>query len=162
MKAIEFLEKLESRGFNFFAAVPDTILKGLIAILEKRGERYYLPAVREDDALGAACGAYMAGKQPVVLMQNSGLGTCLNVLTSLHLIYKIPCLLVVSWRGFGGVDAPEHLVMGKVCTDLLTLIGIPHRVLDPSRLDEDLSWALEVMKSEKRPVALMLKKGVLA
>lgn len=162
MKSVEFVEKLESLGFNFFASVPDSILKGVIAVLAQREEQYYLPAVREDDALGAACGAYLAGKQPVVLMQNSGLGTSLNVLTSLHLIYKIPCLLIVSWRGFGGVDAPEHLVMGEACTGLLELVGIPHRVLDLSRLDEDLTWAVEVMKKENRPVAFMLKKGVLA
>ena len=162
MKSSELVERLEGHGFNFFSGVPDSILKEIIAVLTQQGAGCYLPAVREDDALGAACGAYLAGKKPVVLMQNSGLGTSLNVLTSLHLIYQIPCLLMISWRGFGGVDAPEHLVMGAACTRLLDLVGISHRTFSPESLNEDLLWATKVMEGEKRPVALMLKKGALS
>lgn len=161
MKAGEFVEMLEKHGFNFFVGVPDSILKGIVSSLMKRGDRHYLPAVREDDALGMACGAYLAGQKPVVLMQNSGLGTSLNVLTSLHLIYKIPCLLLISWRGYGGVDAPEHLVMGDACTKILETIGIPYRIFTPDRASEDMEWAVQAMEHEKVPVGLMIKKGVL-
>ncbi len=161
MKSSEFVEILEKHGFNFFAGVPDSILKGVVSSLMERGENYYLAAVREDDALGMACGAYLARKRPVVLMQNSGLGTSLNALTSLHLIYKTPCLLIISWRGYGGVDAPEHIVMGDVCTKILETIGIPCRVLSPDSLAEDMAWAVKVMENEKVPVAFMVKKGIL-
>ena len=161
MKASEFVEVLERHGFNFFAGVPDSILKGVVSSLMERGEHYYLPAVREDDALGMACGAYLAGKRPVVLMQNSGLGTSLNALTSLHLIYKIPCLLIISWRGYGGNDAPEHIVMGAACTKILETVGIPYRILSSESLSEDMAWAAKVLENEKIPVAFMLKKGIL-
>jgi len=161
MKSSEFVEILEKYGFNFFAGVPDSILKGVVSSLMERGEHYYLPAVREDDALGMACGAYLAGRKPVVLMQNSGLGTSLNALTSLHLIYKIPCLLIVSWRGYGGVDAPEHIVMGDACTQILETVGIPYRDFYPDSLGQDMAWAVKVMENERVPVAFMVKKGVL-
>ena len=58
-------------------------------------------------------------------MQNSGLGVSLNALGSLHILYELPCLLLVTWRGFEGKDAPEHLVMGDVLPRLLDLFGIP-------------------------------------
>ncbi len=161
MKSSEFLEKLESHGFDFFAGVPDSILKGLVSSLMGRRNDDYIPAVREDDALGMACGAYLAGRRPVVLMQNSGLGTSLNALTSLHLIYRTPCLLIISWRGFGGVDAPEHLVMGEACTRILDDIRIPHRVFDAERFEEDLGWADKILENEKIPVAFFVKKGSL-
>jgi sulfopyruvate decarboxylase alpha subunit len=161
MKSSEFVEVLERHGFNFFAGVPDSILKGIVSSLMERGENYYLPAVREDDALGMACGAYLGGKRPVVLMQNSGLGTSLNALTSLHLIYKIPCLLVISWRGFGGKDAPEHIVMGNACTTILETVGIPYRILSSDSLGEDMAWAVKVWENEKIPVAFMIRKGIL-
>jgi sulfopyruvate decarboxylase subunit alpha len=161
MKSSEFVELLERQGFNFFSGVPDSILKGVVSCLLGRGENYYLSAVREDDALGMACGAYMAGKKPAVLMQNSGLGTSLNALTSLLLIYKTPCLLIVSWRGFGGKDAPEHIVMGEVCTKILETVGIPYRILSPERAKEDIQWAEETMSAQKIPVALMVKKEIL-
>ena len=77
-----------------------------------------------------AAGAYMAGKIPAVLMQNSGLGTSLNTLISLNMIYRQPCILLISWRGFQGNDAPEHLVMGETMLPLLdtTENSPPHPV----------------------------------
>ncbi|HBH79831.1 MAG TPA: sulfopyruvate decarboxylase subunit alpha, partial [Nitrospira sp.] len=74
---------MQDMGVNFFTGVPDSILGGIIAELMIR--RLYVPAVREDEAVGIAAGAYMAGRVPAVLMQNSGLGTCLNTLISLNL-----------------------------------------------------------------------------
>src|SRR5438128_12615605 len=119
-----FIQALQDIGVDFFTGVPDSILAGIIAELMER--RLYTPAVREDEAVAMAAGAYMSGKIPAVLMQNSGLGTSLNTLISLNLIYLQPCLLLVSWRGHDGKDAPEHLVMGQVMTKLLDLVRIPH------------------------------------
>ena len=88
-----------------------------------------MPAVREDVAVGLAAGAWLAGRRPMVLMQNSGLGTSMNALVSLSLMYRLPALLLVTWRGHGGKDAPEHLLMGEISPGLLEMMRIPHRVL---------------------------------
>src|SRR5262245_60486104 len=117
-----FVRSLRAAGFDFFTGVPCSLLEAPIACLESQGEPAYIPATREDEAMSIAAGAWMAGKKlPVVFMQNSGLGNCLNVIASLHQIYEIPCLIVVSWRGKGGKDAPEHLLMGAVMPDFLKL-----------------------------------------
>ena len=158
----EFCELLKSRGFDFFSGVPCSILKGVISILERDPEVTYVPAVREDTAVGLATGAYMAGRRPMVLMQNSGLGVCLNALTSLALIYKIPLLMLITWRGYQGKDAPEHLVMGRVMLDLLDDIGVPYRVLEPESIEADLDAALATLAKMGAPVALVLRRGVLA
>lgn len=154
----DFVQALQNAGFNFFTGVPDTILGGIIAVLGERN--LYTPAVREDEAVAMAAGAYLSGKVPAVLMQNSGLGNAMNVLMSLHLIYQIPCLLVVSWRGFEGKDAPEHLVMGQTMTQLLETIRIPYRTLSEETVVDDLKWASQTFISQQVPVALLLKKGV--
>jgi sulfopyruvate decarboxylase TPP-binding subunit len=103
----------------------------------------------------------MAGKVPAVLMQNSGLGTSLNTLISLNLIYQQPCLLIVSWRGFQGKDAPEHLVMGQTMPQLLDLMKIPHRTLSAGTIGEDLRWTAETFMKQRIPLALIIKKGVI-
>lgn len=154
----DFVRALRDIGVDFFTGVPDSILGGIIAALMEL--RLYIPAVREDEAVAMAAGAYMAGKVPAVLMQNSGLGTSLNVLISLNLIYKQPCLLLISWRGFEGRDAPEHLVMGRTMTQLLDTIRIPHRTLSEQTLVEDLNWAAQTFMKERIPLALLIKKGV--
>jgi sulfopyruvate decarboxylase TPP-binding subunit len=107
-----------------------------------------------------AAGAYMAGKVPAVLMQNSGLGTSLNTLISLNYIYQQPCILIVSWRGQGGKDAPEHLVMGEVMPQFLDTMKIPHRTLTEKTAIDDLKWVAETFMKKRIPVALNITKGV--
>ncbi|MSQ76928.1 MAG: sulfopyruvate decarboxylase subunit alpha [Nitrospiraceae bacterium] len=153
-----FVQALQDVGFDFFTGVPDSILGGIIETLMER--RLYTPAVREDEAVAMAAGAYMAGKVPAVLMQNSGVGTSLNAIISLNVIYKQPCLLLISWRGFQGKDAPEHLVMGENMTQVLDSVHIPHRTLSEQTLVDDLRWTAQTFMKERVPVALLLKKGI--
>ncbi|MGB0909834.1 MAG: thiamine pyrophosphate-binding protein [Nitrospirales bacterium] len=154
----DFVKALEGIGIDFFTGVPDTILGGIIADLTEK--RLYTPAVREDEAVAMAAGAYLGGKIPAVLMQNSGLGNALNILESLNLIYQIPCLLLVSWRGFEGKDAPEHLVMGQTMTQLLDTVKIPHRTLTAETVVSDLQWTAKTFMEQRIPLALLLKKGI--
>lgn len=155
----DFLRSLLDAGFDFFTGVPCSLVKSLIAILEERGG--YIAETREDAAVGLAAGAYLAGKQPMVIMQNSGLGVCLNALASLSVIYHLPCLLLITWRGYQGKDAPEHLVMGDISPVLLTTLSIPHRVLGTEAVQDSIAWAAQTLKQTSQPVALLLPPGVM-
>ena len=155
----EFAVRLEHHGYDFFTGVPCSLIEDLIAVLET-GRHPYVAAVREDSAVGIAAGAWLGGRRPVVFMQNSGLGTSLNALASLSLMYGFPALLLVTWRGFGGKDAPEHILMGEISPRLLELLGIPHRILAADSLEHDLAWARAEMESRMQPVALLVPPGV--
>ena len=155
-----FVDVLLDAGYDFFTGVPCSLIAGVIAALERDPRVEYYPETREDAAVGLACGAMMAGKKPVVLMQNSGLGVCINALTSMSLMYRTPCLLLITWRGYQGKDAPEHIVMGEVSEQLLETIGIPHRVPEPATLLDDLGWATALQAGESIPAALLLRAGV--
>src|SRR3989338_2404147 len=150
--ARKFSAALKKEGFNFFTGVPCSLWGALIGDLSKKKGACYIPAVREDAAFGIAGGAYLAGKLPAVLIQNSGVGYSLNVLTSLNLIYKIPVLCIISFRGHGP-DAPEHLVMGKSCLKLLEEVGIWTFVPEKENLEKTLSQAKEVLFEKKEPCA---------
>jgi len=93
-------------------------------------------------------------------MQNSGLGTSLNALASLSLMYGFPALLIVTWRGFEGKDAPEHLLMGEISPSLLDLLRIPHRILGERPADELLAWARREMDARHAPVAILVPPGI--
>lgn len=153
-----FVQALQDMGVNFFTGVPDSILGGIIEELMTR--KVYTPAVREDEAVAMAAGAYMAGKIPAVLMQNSGLGTSLNTLISLNMMYRQPCILLVSWRGFQGNDAPEHLVMGETMLTLLDTMKIPHRILSEQTMTDDLRWVGQTFMKQRVPLALVIKKSI--
>lgn len=156
--ADRFVDRLVAAGIDFFAGVPCSLVGGVIAELERRG--LYHGETREDAALGVAAGAYMAGRLPAVVMQNSGLGVSLNALGSLHLLYRMPCLLVITWRGYEGKDAPEHLVLGDVLPRLLDLFRIPHRVLTAATVDADVVWAAAELRASEKPVALVVLPGL--
>lgn len=155
-----FVEKLQGNGFDFFTGVPCSLLSGLIAQLEADQKAGYIPSVREDAGVGLCAGAYMGGKQPVLLMQNSGFGYSLNAFTSLNLIYKIPVLVIMSWRGCGGKDAPEHIIMGDINEQLLETSGMEYAVLDENNADQVLATALKKINDEKVPYTLLVKKGL--
>jgi phosphonopyruvate decarboxylase len=155
-----FVDALAEAGFDFFTGVPCSLVGGMIAELERRGA--YFGETREDAALGVAAGAYLGGRLPVVVMQNSGLGVSLNALGSLHLSYELPCLLVVTWRGYEGNDAPEHLLMGDVMPRLLDLFGIPHRAPSAEELPGAAAWAAATARETSKPVAILVRPGVLA
>jgi phosphonopyruvate decarboxylase len=160
--SLRFLEGLRARGYAFFSGVPCSLLGGLFSELEHNEDLDYIPAVREDIAVGLAAGAHLAGKKAVVLMQNSGLGVCYNALASLNEIYEIPALIVVSWRGEGGKDAPEHIRMGKVMTQILDELEIPYEVADPAKLEEQVARLDQKVSERRRPAALVAPKGVFA
>ncbi|HEU5268325.1 MAG TPA: hypothetical protein VFU36_00265 [Jatrophihabitans sp.] len=159
--AYDLLLTLVEAGFTLATGVPCSLLKGAFALLEEPDADLaalrYLPAPREDTALGVASGAAVAGGRAVTLMQNSGLGYCLNVLTSFNLIYDVPTLLIVSWRGHDDTDAVEHQVIGRELTNLLDLFELPYVVLDPAEARASTTAAIETMNRRQRCTALIVR-----
>ena len=157
--ASEFARLLKKDSFEFFTGVPCSLLGALIEKISSDKDFLYVAAVREDAAVGMAAGAALSGRRATVLMQNSGLGYSLNALTSLNLIYKIPVLLLVTYRGLGP-DAPEHLVMGKACEGLLKEVGIKFAVPEKNDLGKALQKAKISLDQEKKPYAIFIKRGI--
>ena len=158
----ELAALLDRHGFDFYSGVPCSLVEDLIVALEGDRPAPWIPSVREDVAVGLAAGAWLGGRRPAVIMQNSGLGTSLNALASLSLMYGFPALLLVTWRGFGGRDAPEHILTGEITPSLLDLLRVPHKTLDAARAIELLAWATREMDARKSPVALLVPPGVVA
>jgi len=161
MTTAQFCSILKKQGFNFSTGVPCSILKNIINYLSVDPDIPYIPATREDEALGIATGAYLAGRKPIVLMQNSGLGSAINPLVSLDIIYKIPILLLISWRGYLGKDAPEHLVMGKATIKFLEDISIPVQVISKDNPQVAILASVESMEEMQIPAAIILKRGII-
>ncbi len=152
------LDALLDQGVDFFTGVPCSLLGGPFLRLERGGPWRYVPAAREDAACGIAAGAWLGGASPAVLMQNSGLGTGLNALTSLLLLYEVPCPFVVGWRGKREDDAPEHLLSGRTTLGLLDLVGVPHRSLGAD-LAADAAWVVSTARSQRRPAVLLVAEA---
>ena len=158
---LQFCSALESYGFDFSTGVPCSILNDIIHHFSGKPGFTYIPATREDEALGIATGAYLAGRKPIVAMQNSGLGNSINALASLDILYQIPILLLISWRGYEAKDAPEHLVMGKSVIKLLEDIGIPVQVISKEEPEKAIAASVKELEEKQIPAAMILRRGIL-
>jgi len=164
MDAQEFWAALKRRGLNFFSGVPDSTFQSAYNVMVDDPDIRYVPAVREDVALGIASATYFTGGLGGVIMQNSGVGNLVNPLTSFNLMYKIPAFLVVGWRGYGGPpnDAPEHWIMGEKTPQFFDLLDVPYEILEPDNLDTALDRLLATIKERSAPGALLVRAGVIS
>ena len=100
-----FVEKLRAEGVEFYAGVPDSLLKSVCAyITDHTDEAHHVIAANEGGAVALAAGYHLAtGRVGCVYMQNSGQGNAVNPLCSLtdRDVYHMPLLLVVGWREIG-------------------------------------------------------------
>ena len=160
-----FYDILASYGIDFYAGVPDSLLKNLCAYITDHADvAHNIIAANEGGAMGLAAGHYLATSQiPVVYMQNSGEGNIINPLASLTDpdVYNIPVLLVIGWRGKPGVhDEPQHVKQGKVTTGLLNVMGIDYTVLskDEEKAEGQIKKAVAFMQTTKQCYALVIEK----
>jgi sulfopyruvate decarboxylase alpha subunit len=165
MTAIEpsaFWDILKSKGISFVSGVPDSTFKKMYDYMVDDPEIRYIPAVREDVALGLASAAYFQGEVGAVVMQNSGIGNVVNPLTSFSLMYQIPVLLIVGWRGYGGPpnDAPEHWVVGTKSPEILETLNIPFEILETENFEDCIDRLLVRIINESVPGALLVRPGI--
>jgi len=159
MAADTFCTSLKRNGVNLASGVPCAVQKYIIDRLVKDAEIPYVQAAREEDAIGIGVGAYLAGKKPIILMQNSGLANCMNAFASLLLPYRIPLLFLVTWRGCPGEDAPQHFVMGRATTGLLEVLGVPFSVLSMENVETTISNSTHLMQEQHVPVVMLIRRG---
>ena len=151
------LDALRGEGVEFVSGVPCSYLSRFFAGCAELPPNVFMPAVREDHVAAACAGAWLGGLVPLAAMQNSGLGYCLEVLASLHLIYDIPLPMVVSDRGAPG-DFEEHLVLGHRARKLLDLFEVPWREAVPGSEGEDAAWLVGTAVKHRRPAVLLVGK----
>lgn len=160
-----FVNTLKEYGMDFYAGVPDSLLKNICAyITDNLPPEQNIIAANEGGAMGIAAGYHLStGKVAVVYMQNSGEGNIINPLASLtdKEVYNIPVLLVIGWRGRPGVkDEPQHVKQGKVTTGLLNTMGINYSILpkDEEGAARQIRIAAEYMKATNECYALVIEK----
>lgn len=147
---------LKRGGIDLVASVPCVKFGPLLDLIIHDPTVQHVPVTREEEGVGICAGAYMGGKRPALLMQNSGLGNCINALASLDLLYGIPLLLVVSHRGTEGERIAAQVPMGRTTVPLLDALGIEHCGPTPAQGEEKVHWAADRAFAARRPVAVLL------
>lgn len=170
IQARDFVEAARARGFSWYAGVPCSYLTPFINYVLQDSSLRYLSMANEGDAVALVAGVALGAtglppRRGISMMQNSGLGNAVSPLTSLTWTFRLPQLLIVTWRGQPGVaDEPQHALMGPITPQLLELMQIPWELF-PVRHEEiapALERAIRHMDSSGQPYALLMQKGTVA
>ncbi len=162
-----FVSALGAEGYRLASGVPCSLLDTFLEALDGQQEIAHVRAANEGDALAIAGGAVMGGTPAVVYLQNSGLGNLMNPLTSMTEMYRLPTLMIVTWRGNPArskPDAPEHALMGEKTPAFLELFGIPHRIMpdDDAGARQALAEMSAAARARRGTAALIVPEGLFA
>jgi phosphonopyruvate decarboxylase len=171
IEARHFVEAARARGFDWYAGVPCSYLTPFINYVLQDPSLQYVSMANEGDAVALIAGIALAGdggtrhRRGISMMQNSGLGNAVSPLTSLTWTFRLPQLLIVTWRGQPGVaDEPQHALMGPITPSVLQSMEVPWELF-PAQIDAIgpvLDRATAYMDETGRPYALVMQKGVVA
>ena len=123
IEARHFVEAARERGFEWYAGVPCSYLTPFINYVLQDPSLHYVSMANEGDAVALIAGVALRGpggghRRGISMMQNSGLGNAVSPLTSLTWTFRLPQLLIVTWRAQPGVpDEPQHALMGPITPD---------------------------------------------
>jgi sulfopyruvate decarboxylase subunit alpha len=147
---------LKRAGVDFAVSVPCINLARVLELVSSDPEILHLPVTREEEGVGVAAGAWMGGKRPALLMQNSGLGNMINALASLNILYGLPLLMIISHRGLEGESIAAQVPMGRLTPKLLEAMEIPTIAPAPEQAEEAIAAAWRASASGRRPAAVLL------
>lgn len=149
---------LKDCGIDFVVSVPCVNLSKLLDMIDEDPEIMHVPVTREEEGIGICAGAYLGGKSPAILMQNSGLGNSVNALKSLMELYEFPLLMIMSHRGTEGESICGQVPMGQSTPRILEAMEFKFfKPGNPEGAYEDLKQAWDMSTSEGRPTSILLE-----
>jgi sulfopyruvate decarboxylase subunit alpha len=161
--ARSIVRALEEAGVTIVATVPDTWIGWLAEEMRRSTRLRVTDVASEEDAIAIACGAELAGGRAAVAIQNAGLLNCGAVLASLVQLYRIPCVLLVSYRGDERDPVYYHVPKGRMTEPTLHAWGIRHaRAAGPGQVATQLAQAFAWVTEAKAPFVLLFSAEDLA
>jgi sulfopyruvate decarboxylase alpha subunit len=142
------------------AYVPDAGHKRLIEMCHANHRMTTTPLTSEQEGIGLAVGAYLGGQRSVLLMQSSGVGNCMNLL-SVPAECRIPIVMLVTMRGEWGEFVPWQVWMGQGAPAALEAMGVlVYRADDPVQVAETARACIDLAFNTGRQVAVLIGQRV--
>lgn len=135
-----FIDALIENGYTHLCVVPCSFAKNVINESINNPNIEYLPAASEAIACSIAAGLKMSGKEPIVIVQSSGLTNMGSCITSLLKPYEIRFPILTSWRSYNEGDSEiQHQHLASKLPSLIDAYGYKHQILDSTNLDNAIS-----------------------
>jgi sulfopyruvate decarboxylase subunit alpha len=155
-------DALKECDIRLVSALPETWLVHLIRLADDDPEMTLVRLAKEEEGVGISAGAHFAGVKSAMLMQNHGFLASINGIVSFAHLYKIPLLMLISYRGTMGERDPWQTQGGNVTEPVLRALHIPYSFLDTSEtVKKRIRQAQTLAESSLQPVALLLTRDLM-
>ncbi len=155
-------DALKACGVRLISALPETWLVHLVALADEDPAMTLVRLAKEEEGVGISAGAHLAGVRSALLMQNHGFLASINGIVSLAQLYRIPLLMLISYRGGFGESHPWQTEGGLVTEPVLKALRIPYERLDaPAQVAAGIARAQTLAEAALRPVALLLGRALM-
>jgi len=152
---------LKHAGVRQACYVPDSGHGRLIELLRSDADVSTSVLTTEEEGVAIAAGAWLGGHRAVLLMQSSGVGNCINML-SLALMCQLPLLTIVTMRGEWAEFNPWQVPMGRATAPALSLMDVTTlRVETVEDVEEAAASAVTLAFDGGQRVALVLSQRLL-
>ena len=153
----KMFKKLDVRQVAY---VPDAGHTQLILDCQADTEMKTVSLTTEQEGVAMLSGAWLGGERGALLMQSSGAGNCINML-SLAQECRFPLLMLITMRGEWGEFNPWQLAMGQSTQKVLEYSGcVVQRVDKPEEVGEVVFAAGQMAFSTNRPVAVLIGQRI--
>ena len=157
----EIYRILKDQKVRQVATVPDAGHSRLIRSFEADPDATVVTLTTEEEGVALLAGAWLGGERGVLLLQSSGVGNCINML-SLPQICRMPLLMIVTMRGEWGEFNPWQVPMGQGTQPALEAMGVIVRRADRAEdVPVAVSGGARLAFSTWRPVAVLIGQSVL-
>lgn len=158
---VELYRVLKAANVRQMAYVPDAGHSTLINLFEADPEVTSNVLTTEEEGVGIAAGAWLGGQRSVLLMQSSGVGNCINML-SLPAIGRFPLLMLVTMRGEWAEFNPWQVPMGSATQTTLEAMGVRvMRAEDPVDVVETVEAAAALAYEADQQMAVLIGQRLL-
>ncbi len=149
------VDDLVNNEIGFVTTVPCKQLAGVIDAIEQNNRILHVPSNKEDEGMGLCAGAYMGGKRPCIIMQNTAIGVTINTLATLIQFYQIPLPMLISYRGEVGEKVACQVEMAVHTKALLNQLAIPTFHFHRAEQVDELDGILKHTQMCKKPTAIL-------
>lgn len=155
-------EALKVCDIKIMSALPETWLVHLIRMADEDPDMTLVRLAKEEEGIGIAAGAHLAGVHSALLMQNHGFFAAINPIVSLALLYKIPLLMLISYRGHWGERDPWQTQGGLATERILRALNIPFwHLTNPTDVYRRIEDAQTLANASLHPVAVLLTRELM-
>lgn len=155
-------DALKGNGVEIISALPETWLVHLVSMADEDPEMTLVRLAKEEEGVGISAGAHLAGTRSAMMMQNHGFLASINGIVSLAHLYKIPLVMLISYRGEFGETDPWQTEGGSATEPLLRALNIAYDRLDHAdHVAHRIQKAITLAESSNKPVALLLTRDLM-